>query len=183
MTQKLAAAASGVVKRVDAVGRASAGNPVAVAQVALVCTLTASAGAVLIGWMAGGTDASLRVPLLVMGICVIAVGMTLNKGATAITLAVLIVGILVAPREYLLRIAHMVSHSAAPFEQYAKKYEGEEQVAIGPNKDQFAKQVLDVLEQRGVKLTPDVQKAIGRAVGVASFFRDRLSYTLTVRRQ
>jgi hypothetical protein len=153
----------GVVDRVDGIGRRSLENPVSFAQVTLTFVLLAAAVLVLVAWSANTSDQDLRVPLLVLGLAVIGLGMTISKGAAAITLAVLIVGILVAPREYLLRIAHMISHSAAPFEQYAKTYDSE--IVQGPNTtDQVADRVIGLLKQRGVKVEPEVAKAIDRVV-------------------
>ena len=131
-------------------------------QLALLLLLLGAGTTTLIAWVLGVSDTRLKIPLLLVGLAVISLGIVLNKGGASVVLGILIVGILVAPRDYLLRIAHMISRPDAPFEEYARRYEGERAATASP--DELVNRVLTTLEGRGVELNPATRKAIDRVL-------------------
>lgn len=138
-------------------------NPLALLQLSCTVLLAGSAAAALIAWIFGAGYESVRIPLLVMGFSVISLIVTLNQGWLGASLGVAIVGILVAPRDYMLRVTHMLSGSDAPFEQYATRYEGEG--VVGSSRDDHVmEQMLDVLEQAGVVLADSTRRDLSRVI-------------------
>ncbi|MHC4526597.1 MAG: hypothetical protein ACYS29_01860, partial [Planctomycetota bacterium] len=125
----------------------------------LIACFLVSALALIVAWIAGSTAESLKTPALISGLSGILLVVTINKGGAAATLCILITGILVAPTGYLLRIAHMISRPETPFGDYARKYEGESPVRPG-SYEQVVKDVLSILEERGVKLDPSTATAL-----------------------
>jgi hypothetical protein len=123
-----------------------------------VCVVVA-----LAAWLFGSSEERLRVPLLLGGLAAIILMVVRRENAAVAFLAVLIVGVLVAPRDYLLRIAHMVARPTASFEDYAKRYEGEAADPAAITKI-VTERVAEALRQQGVQVDANVRKAIGDVV-------------------
>ena len=99
----------------------------AILRLAICALLVISALVVLFGWLASLDK--LEIPLLFVGVCVITLGMLLVKGAPTVMLATLIVGYVVVPESYLLKLAHMITGPPTPIGEYTRPY-GEEKVAL-----------------------------------------------------
>lgn len=104
----------------------------------------------------------LKSVILIMGGALITIAVTASKNAVPVTMMVLIMGVLVAPRDYLLRIAHMISGSDAAFEDYAKVYPGE-------NRDEFdvadlSQQLTKQLQSKGLSIGKKEQAAISQVL-------------------
>lgn len=117
----------------------------------------------LIAWSVGSSEDRLRVPLLLGGLAAIVLTVVRRENAAVAFLAVLIVGVLVAPRDYLLRIAHMVARPTTSFEDYAKRYDGEAADPAAVTK-LVTERVAEALKKQGVEVDASVRKAIGDVV-------------------
>ena len=99
----------------------------AILRLGVCALLVISALVVIFGWLASLDK--LEIPLLFVGVCVITLGMLLAKGAPTVMLATLIVGYVVVPESYLLKLAHMITGPPTPIGEYTKPY-GEEKQAF-----------------------------------------------------
>lgn len=99
----------------------------------------------LLSWMA---SADLRIPLLLLGLCVIALGIALTKNGIAVTIAILIVGYLVVPQDYLIRIAHMVTNPETAVAEYTIGYRGEPSESDVLGLDNAMNRVAKALEEQ-----------------------------------
>jgi hypothetical protein len=135
-------------------------DPLATA-VFIVCVLLA-----LGAWVAGSSEERLRVPLLLSGLSAIVLFVIRRESAAVAFAAILIVGVLVAPRDYLLRIAHMIARPTAAFEDYAKRYDGEVADPATVSKI-ITDRVAEALKQQGVEVDASTRRAIGSVVSEA----------------
>lgn len=97
------------------------------------------------------------VPLLVAGLCVIVLAVMWTKTVVPAMLAILIVGTVVAPREYLTAIAHMISRTETPIEDYAALIAGE---TAEPRTADVTQDLVKTLEDAGLVLTREVEKEV-----------------------
>ena len=98
------------------------------------------------------------VPLLVAGLSVILLSLVWSRHAVPTTLAILIIGTMVAPREYLTSIAHMITRTETPIGDYAD-WVGREKT---PSTDDIVKEVLKILTDEGVSVTPEIKEQVSR---------------------
>jgi hypothetical protein len=124
----------------------------------IVCILLS-----LCAWGLGSNEERLRVPLLLSGLSAIVLFVIRRESAAVAFVAVLIVGVLVAPRDYLLRIAHMIARPTAAFEDYAKRYEGEASDPAVVSKA-ITDRVAEALKKQGVEVDANTRRAIGDVV-------------------
>lgn len=103
-------------------------NPDPILRVVICLLLAIWAVATLFAWIF--SPGSVEIPLILVGVFVIALGIVLHKGASTIMLATLIVGYIVVPESYLLKIAHMITDPQRPIQEYSTQYGQEGAPAI-----------------------------------------------------
>ena len=127
------------------------------------------------------SDASLndlRPPLVLIGLSVIIFALSLNAAWGGVLLTVAIVGYLVAPPEYIIRIAHTLSRSPAPLEGYPPRAAD---IIASPSdvrtNTQLAESINEILDRRGLQLNREINKEIDEAITNEEV--DRLAFRVT----
>lgn len=129
-------------------------------QLGIIIVFLAVSSAVLFGWADGDFTLLSRPLFLLMGLCIIVFVLTLVRTTTAGILSILIVGALVVPESYLIRIAHMIINPSMSIEEYARTYEADAIPPVDPK--ELVDRVLAELE--GENLQPQVQDRVREIV-------------------
>ena len=136
--------------------------------------LVLSSLAAICSWIFGSDN--IEAPLLLAGVSVIALGVILTKAPSAVMLATLIVGYLVVPEDYLLRIAHMVTGSTAKLEDYTRQSEES-------NPDEFVNALLKAVEPGQSSSLASTRTRLSEALGSEMARRVRREGATTPLRQ
>ena len=139
-------------------------EPLLLFRFAAAVILLGSSVLVLLAWLFG--DASLndlRPPLVLIGLSVMIFALSLNPAWGGVLLTVGIVGYLVAPSEYITRLAHIFMGSGTPLQDYPRAIGIATTSDVGVNA-QLTETINEILSQRGLQLTPEISKEIDQAI-------------------
>lgn len=139
-------------------------QPLPTIQLVLSAILIFSSMITLIGWLSSVQMGDLQVPMILVGLTVIALFVTINNNIAAVLIAIMIIGVIVAPENYLLRITHMMSQPETPVKDYMGDYGAKQEQPATLSPDQLVERIVSDLRARDVQVQEQLKEELGLAI-------------------